>query len=531
MTEVIIPTPQEFFNTVSKLETPLEVSQACNELLDNLAEKYAVSTISRKLSAYKKHFYGYIHTNPKLNESVLVNGESKTQHIAGQLLALSDEQSKELKESREINAQSKAGIDGEGNIRDVQKPKIDIEVIIRKACDCLVDMDSKVVACGLMILTGLRANELLHLKRKLADSEVVERDIEKIGEYKIAIKGISKKQHEGIKESKSYLVRYSLAPADLIVKAYQKIKTDKDLLAISIEYEDFRRSSYFRVFGDRFKSIFGTDLSTVEAYSDDGKLVKNDGSSHKARAFYACAIRAILKAKNTRNKAINKYVQLCLNHGSEGETIKYLGKYDESEFINPVDITLTKNIRGLGMVNTLAAKKIEREKSKAKDKSQVTISSPKTSLNVDEFINGITPELQVKFTELMNETQDITLALIDFVNQNCSGKSNVSKIPPVKDTVADIVDAIMKYNSQCVIVTERLKPVYSVINKIGIAANGKSIARTTVTEYLKSVWRDLSERLENMGIVDGTPDVTDWNAKYHRKDMSSIIDKVVTIYK
>ena len=106
----------------------------------------------------------------------------------------------------------------------------------------------------------------------------------------------------------------------------------------------------------------------------------------------------------------------------------------------------------------------------------------------------------------------------------------LSKIPPVKDTVADIVDAIMKYNSQCVIVTERLKPVYSVINKIGIAANGKSIARTTVTEYLKSVWRDLSERLENMGIVDGTPDVTDWNAKYHRKDMSSIIDKVVTIY-
>ena len=98
-------------------------------------------------------------------------------------------------------------------------------------------------------------------------------------------------------------------------------------------------------FNNRFRELFGETLSTIEAYDDDGNLTKDNGSSHRGRAFYACALRAILKAKKFKDSAANKYIQLSLAHDKVGITIKYLGRYDESDFINPIDIDIPTNIK------------------------------------------------------------------------------------------------------------------------------------------------------------------------------------------
>lgn len=110
-------TPEGFFNEIAQLDSQDDVLDACIELLQYLEDNYKVSTISKKLSGYKKLFYGYISDLPELNEIVTVrdycedgeyeytfkNGNvrfynliQKEQHVAARLLSLSQEQLLEL---------------------------------------------------------------------------------------------------------------------------------------------------------------------------------------------------------------------------------------------------------------------------------------------------------------------------------------------------------------------------------------------------------------------------------------------------
>ena len=526
--KVKLPTPEEFFNQVIALKTVTKVRQACNDLLSGL-ESYTPATISKKLSAYRKLFYEYQSNNSKLNETVDTTQGKRTQHIAGKLLALSPEQAAKLKESRQTNEDIRAGYDAQGNIREVNKPPIDIAKTVKQACEYLNSNNSQVVASGILILTGLRANELLHLKRKLDDGEIVERNIEKIGEYKIAVLGVSKKKNK--KEGKVYLRRYCLAPADLIIEAYQKIKNNKELKAIGMGYKAYDESAYRRSFTSKFKDLFGDELSTIISFNDNGKRIDNDGTPHKARAFYACTLRAILRSQGTRNATINRYVQLCLNHETTEHTAKYLNRFDDSEFINPINITLEKNIRGLGMTTTLQNKKlneINNKKSSSKSKK-----ADKNEFSIDKFIEGISSDMQIKFQDLIDdENLTTTEALITLVNfaEKHKGKTHRTS---VSDIVAEIVDATMRYNSQCPTTKERVKPSYAFINRVGKAFNGRQISRSTVEDYLKSVATDLNERLINFGIIDRSiqddSDINDWNAKYHRRDMDEVVNNMIVL--
>ena len=117
---VSVPSPENFYNLVIALDDKLKVHQACNALLDIFSEKYEVSTISKKLSAYRKPFY-VKHSNNALNETVETKDRLKTQHIAGRLLSLSDEQRKELGKNREQREQSRAGFTSDSDIRECRK--------------------------------------------------------------------------------------------------------------------------------------------------------------------------------------------------------------------------------------------------------------------------------------------------------------------------------------------------------------------------------------------------------------------------
>jgi len=155
-----VPTPKDFFNLVSKLDSKLKVNKACNALLDLLAEKYSTATVSRKLSEYKKLFYSFQHDNPKLNETVTTKKGTNTQHIAANLLTLSSEQSKELIEDRQQNEATRLGIDKDGDVRDIELPPQNIESIVKKTCNLITSSNAVDIACGLLPLT-----HILHLEK------------------------------------------------------------------------------------------------------------------------------------------------------------------------------------------------------------------------------------------------------------------------------------------------------------------------------------------------------------------------------
>jgi hypothetical protein len=156
---------------------------------------------------------------------------------------------------------------------------------------------------------------------------------------------VSKKHNED--DILAFYARPTLAPAKLIVDAHNKYLSFRAVQAISTDINTYQKT-FQQQFKNEYKKIFGKTLSTIEMFDDDGELTRENGTPHKGRAFYACALRAILKQKYFGSSAINTYVQLALVHDSIAETMKYLGRYDEALFINPININLPTNIKGLG---------------------------------------------------------------------------------------------------------------------------------------------------------------------------------------
>lgn len=535
MTNSIIPTPTEFFNQVTALDETLPVHQACNTLMDLFVANFTVATISKKLTAYKKPFYTFQHTNVELNETIETKNGTNTQHIAARLLTLSDEQKQALGADRNERDNARAGFNKDGDIREVTTPGIDITAVIKKSCECLHSNEPHTIGAGIINLTGLRANEQNMPARKNDDWDLIEHDMVVIDEFVIGFKGISKKKTYD--DANAYYTRATLAPAQLIVDAQKRYLACKAVQAIPSDYETYRKG-FQDTFYNRYCEIFGTYLSTVEAFDDDGNLTAANGSPHKGRAFYSCALRSILKtAKSFNDSASNKYIQLCLAHENVGITIKYLGRYDENIFINPIDINIPTNIKGLGKMTTALAPVKTPKATTAKKpattptKSTVPKVAPKNTLDIDAFITALDADLQVKFAELMNSETSLTNALIALINtakqQKSNGTTNTKKIS-VSDEVATIVKAIMRYNGEQTLNTNRVVPTFALINKISEKLLNKSMAKKTIDTWLEANTNDLHKPLEAMDIQGGLYNSM-WNGKHHRKDMDTVIDTIITI--
>ena len=532
ITFVSVPSPKEFYDFVIALDDKLKVHQACNALLDIFAKKYAVSTISKKLSAYKNRFYKK-HPDNALNETVETKEGLKTQHIAGRLLSLSDEQRKELGTDREQREQSRAGFTSDGDIREVEKPKTDITAVIKKSCECLHSPDPHTIGVGIINLTGLRANEQNQPKRSYPKwGEIIEREMVVLDKYVIGFKGISKKRD--LEDTNNFYARVTLAPAQLIVDAQKKFLASPQVKSIPADYESYRKG-FMDTFNNRFRELFGETLSTIEAYDDNGNLTKDNGSSHRGRAFYSCALRAILKAKKFKDKAANKYIQLSLAHDKEGITIKYLGRYDESDFINPIDIDIPTKIKELGKMSTAVIERAKTDRvivnATLEPTKEITGTkkASKDSFDIDSFINGLDADLQVKFGELMNSEGNLTSAVLSLVKtaQSSATQNTKRNKPSVTDEVKEIIAGIMDYNSQQTENTNCVVPTYTLINKIAIATLEKEVARKTVNDTLEELNDDIATRLAHKEITG--LDIGKWNGKHHRKDMNAVIDKIVTV--
>ena len=542
----IINQAQEFFTRVSALSTKLEVSQACNELLEELSAEYSVNTLSSNLTEFTRHFQNFTHSLPELNETINTkNRGTHTQHCAASMLSLTDEQKATLNQKRLKKSRDRDGFDADGELRIVDVPKCDIKEIVMKSVECLTSENPLIIACGIVNLTGLRAGEQnqpkYHHKGLNLD---IERQMVALDDYVIGFKGVLKKHNQD--DVEAFYARPTLAPAQLIVDAQARYLQYDSVQQIPTDINKYQLK-FQKQFRNKYNEIFGNLLSTVEAFDDDGNLAKPNGSPHKGRAFYACALKNILRQKGFNSKASLTYVQLALAHDNVNETIKYIERYDEGNFINPININVPTNINGLGKMENAPV-------------IETPIQTVDEGFNLDEFIEGMSFENNMKYVEFFEAKKSVTkavLALIDYlsVNKKFVAKSeNVSSQQPasqqpasqqpasqktvsedestskenVTTIIAKIVEGIMHYNRQIFNgenVNELAVPNYGLVNDIRVRLENKTVASTTVKTYTNNCTEQSAE-LEKMGIVGGFNNITH-NSKYHRKTKPELIDRIL----
>ncbi|MEM6402619.1 MAG: protelomerase family protein [Cyanobacteria bacterium P01_D01_bin.116] len=530
-----VPTPEEFFNQVSQLDNRLKVNQACNSLLDLLSEKFTVATVSKKLSAYKKLFYSFQHPNNKLNETVDTSKGKNTQHIAANLLSLTEEQSTQLKGNRQQAESFRLGIKEDGDIKDVVMPPQNIKSIVEKACSLLTSTNPVDIACGLLPLTGLRRNEQ-NMPAIEYESGVIEREWKVIGEFLIAIKGLSKKGGNN-----DWFARATLAPAQMIVDAQKRFLAHPKVKAIPSNYQAYSDGAFRKAVDRRFKEIWSKEFLTIEAYDDNGKKVKNNASTHKARAFYTWALVPVLKANGFNQKQAKLYVKECLGHDDEKDTSKYFNRYDEDQFIEAIDINIPTNFKEIGQITSATVEELNKplEVKETEDKSTL-----KKQLNVSQifdlnkFVDSIPEDLQIKFINSIKNNITLTDSLIEIVNTARNTQPQTETKPPVSDKISEILTAVMEYNGEQAEVKNILVPTYAACNRISKVIYDKEIARSTFDDVWGEYGRDITERLANRDIPNISRDEAKrqglvsqemHNGKYHRKDMDEVVSKIVSI--
>ena len=537
-----VPTPEEFFTLVSNLDSKLKVHQACNALNGIISEKRkTAASVSWEQSKYKKLFYHFQHSDPKLNEQVKTKDGVKTQHIAANLITLTEEQSAELTNNRRKNEASRLGIDEDGDIRDVELPPQNIKSIVEKACSLLSSTKPVDIACGLLPLTGLRRNEQ-NMPVIEYDSGVIVREWKVIGEFLIAIKGLSKKGGND-----GWFARATLAPAQMIVDAQQRFISHPEVKAIPTNRRDYDNHKFRKAFDRAFKKYWDSELSTIEAYDDNGKKIANNASTHKARAFYTWALVPVLKANGFNQKQAKLYVKNCLGHDDEKDTEKYFNRYDEDQFIEAIDINIPTNFKEIGEMTQATVERLNKAYYQLEETEDTTIEettetetteTKSNGFDVNKFVDAIPEDLQIKFAALMSEGVDITDALIQTVNTARNTQNQTETKPPVSDKISEILAAVMEYNGEQPEVKNILVPTYAAVNRISKNAFGKEIARSTFEDVWGEKGRDIIERLENREIPNISRDDAKskglvsqemHNGKYHRRDMDEVISKIVSI--
>lgn len=535
-----IPTPEEFKGMIELAKDRLTITSLCNQLLDKLAENYTIPTVSKKLSSYKKLLYSYQSTNPKLNETVTTKKGSNTQTIAANLLKLSDEQSKELSQSRLENNAAKLGLDEEGEVRDVNMPPKDIKNIVEESCKLLSSTDVASVACGVMVLTGVRSYEQ-GVKKALVESEIIEREWLVVGEFLIAIKGIAKKGTDT-----NWYVRPTLAPAKLIVDAQNRYWNSAEVKNLTLTSSGFDKSGLKKAISRKFKTLFGEKLATIEGYDDNGKLIDANGSPHKARGFYVQALTPVLKNNGLNLNHIKMYVQKSLAHTLSGVTQKYFDRYDENQFIEPIAINIPTSMKKIGLMpdeivrelNQEFTPKTTQESNQETEETMTTQTKTDMGIDLDVIAQSIDSRLKPEFQRMLNEGFSPTEALIKIIETAQNTPPKEDKQPPVSEKIEEIIVAILEYNENQPEIENILYPSYTVCNRISKEKYGKEIARKTYDDVWKLKGRDITEKLENRGIPNisrneaksqGVVSQEMWNSKYHRKDTDEIVSRIVDI--
>lgn len=523
---------QEFYNRVIKLQSKVEVSQAVNELLDGfeereLAGEMSVGTISGYLTEYKSPFKTFKHENPALNESINVKGKSAphVQHCAVSMLALRPEQEAKLKAQRAKSSQKKMGFEEEGELKDTTNiPQTDIQKIINESQDCLLSKNPAIIACGIINLTGLRASEQGMPRHEHKEAGIIEHTMTVEGEYLIGFRGVVKKRSAD--DALAFYVRPTLVKAQKIVDAQTKYLQSLKVQAISTDTQKYKET-FYQDLRKEYKNLFNKSLSTLKAFDSEGNLIEKDadGTPHKGRSFYACALRAVLKLNGFGNAACIKVIQKSLAHDNEGETMRYLASFDESLFINPpTDITISTNLNDFG---------------KMLNPPVIPVKEAVKSFNLENFIDGLEAEENLKLIEFlrsgMSETQAI-LELFKIVrNQKPATKTAEKtdtpevKEKPVIKIVEEIVEGIMKYNHHDTQgdITKIAIPSHGLINKISeLMRDGKSIAPSTVNKYFEKFTPILHVRLKELGIIEGLKDGKH-NGKYFRNTMPELAAKIL----
>ncbi|MEM7726050.1 MAG: protelomerase family protein [Cyanobacteria bacterium P01_A01_bin.45] len=578
-----IPTPEEFFNVVKDIDNKLEVNRKCNELLDSLKANHTVKTISKMLSAYKKPFYAYTSPHESLNEVVTTKQHgTKSQHIAANLLSLDSEQKTELAIQTEVNEKEKLGFDSEGNVRDIELPPIDIEETIRLALTLLNSNSAYEIACGLLILTGLRQNEIGLDEVVVTNNDtnkeiIIRRDFRIVGENLIAVSGISKKHG-----STTYYVRPTLAPAKMILDALNRFRSSSQIQKHWNKMDEkttkvFNKSPISRGIQRAFQRHFGVTLSSIETFNDSGELIKPNGYAHKARGFYIQAMLPVLKLHNYNQNQSKQYMQLALSHENSKETQKYFDRYDENRFISPIQMNIPKNLNVLGKTNfedvekleiwenkrvgNLEDEKLESEifyysKPKEKSNPQLTVDLAQLTLNLQELDN----ELSNKLNHLLDNGSNLTEALSKVFKQAYETTSQTEKERKitVSDHIENIVQTIMDYNDSQPEIKNWIMPGYSVVDSIWRKVTGKELARATYQKFWygdkkkdkkdEGKGRDISERIAMKGIpyVDsqlpnskeiehnykkkGVITFSKHNLVNHRGSMNEVLDKIAEMY-
>ena len=497
---------QTFYNRVFALQIKTEVHQAINELLDGFKEREIVGelklgTISGYLTDYKALFQKKEHKNPELNESVVIDGKSYLQHIACNLIDLDKEQKAKLATQRAKSSQKKMGFEEDGELKDLTNiPKTDIQEIIKQSKECLISENPATIACGILNLTGLRAAEQGMPRHDDKEAGIIEHTMTVEGEYLIGFRGVVKKRCAD--DALAFYVRPTLVEAQKIVDAQTKYLQSLKIQAISTDTQKYKETFYQNM-KNEYKRRFGKSLSTLEGYDSQGNLIEKDadGTPHKGRSFYACALRTVLKLNGFGNAACIKVIQKSLAHDNEGETMKYLGSFDESLFINPpTDITISTNLNDFGkMLNSPV----------------IPIKETVKSFNLENFIDGLKAEENLKLIEFlrsgMSETQAI-LELFNLVRNQKLATKNVGKTdtPEVKEkprsvSVKEIVEGIMHYNRQATDgdIKKIVVPSNGIINEIALLRHGKTIAPLTIKNHFTEFNGVLDEGLKDLGIVEG----------------------------
>lgn len=527
---------QAFFDRVIQLTSKLEVHQACNELKDQFIErKLAVGTISKYLTEYKAPFTKVKkHDNPELLETVTVKGKSTSQHCAYNLLDLTPEQMSELNQQRTTSKHRKSGFDADDNLRDISNiPKTDISEIIEMSRECLKSENPTTIACGIINLTGLRASEQNMPRHEHKEAGIIEHKMTAESDYVIAFRGVVKKRNAD--DALAFYKRPTLVKAQEIVEAQERYLQSTKVQAISTNIEKYEQTFYQNV-KNEYKRRFGKMLSTIESFDNEGNLIvgEENGTPHKGRSFYACALRAVFRLNNFGSAAFTQFIQYSLAHDSETETTKYLASFDESLFINPpTDIKVSRDLKEYGKMAT-----------------DPIISVKDKTFNRPKFTDGLTRAENVEFVKFLDSGMTETEAVLELFklvrNTKPATKTaeivseNVGELTPktvnqtetskksVTEKVNEIIAGIMHYNAQESEgdITKVVVPSHGFINNISLLMYGKTVAPKTVKDCLINADETLDKDLKSLGIDEGTKAIQH-NNKYHKSTMAELSAKIL----
>lgn len=516
----------EFFNLIWNLNDINLIKKLCQDLLDLMSEKMAISTKSKTLTEYRKQFQKQ-HNDNSLNETINTKNGQNKQHIAVNLLVLSTDEKKEL-ESKKSNQNSNFNADG--SVKIVDNLKIDVSEILDIANRLLDSQNFVDIVIGLLLVTGRRGYEIA-TKSNNYDDLSIEKSMIILDDYRIGFKGISKKRDD----CNSFFKFVTLIDSKKVFDSFKKLSNFEEYkLLINQNNKLFQNSSIRKAISRRFNYLFSDKLSSFNAYDSDGILINEDGSTHKSRAFYSIVIQSIYKKSINRDTVVNELVQKNLLHDNISETIKYLSKYDGYELINIPEIMLDSNINNLGIMTNDELELLEYI-----DNSDNDSSDKDDYLDYDYILDNLDSDVRKKIETMYYQGTNINEIFINMLNQKTVNidnpdisisqdeNINVNKNLSVQKNLKLIFDGIDKYNLDKSDNDDLVYPTYNLVNKLSVKLTNKQLANKTYNDYFLPIENKYLEFFSSRNIVK--KDAIKWNSIKHRRDIDMIADIIISM--